>query len=274
MTTIAAVAVVVACLAAYEWGGRRLPTVRPRWRRACGWAAAALTVTAAGPLGAGADRALWEESLQYALLVFGVAPLVVLGAPLAIGRAARWVGPAGPRWWVGVVAYLAVMVCWRLPGPVDALAALRPLVLVEGVTVVAGSALVWEEIVGMPPWGRRPAPLRMIMAAVGAWSAWLAAFAVGFSSRSWYPSYSRPFAGHLGVMASQELGVAIIFVASAAAFVPVVFSALAEWLGGGANASEPQRLGPQRPTGQYPGDRRPLVRPPWTPRSLDGSHGR
>ncbi len=267
MTVAVSILLVAACVTAYEVGGARRDPARPARRRACAWAAAALAAGATvGPLG-GRHPTLWEESLQYAVLLFAVAPLVALAAPRASGRALRLLPDAGPRWWVGLVAYLAVMVAWRLPGPVDAIATLRPLVVVEGVSLVAGSHLLWCDLTGAP-WPPRPPMLRMAMAAAGVWSVWLLGLVVGSSTHPWYPAYSGGPAGHIGAVASQELAVAILWVASGLAFVPAVFATMARWFAPATRAEQAERRA-RIPAASWAGARRA----PWSSRRLDGSHG-
>lgn len=264
------VLVVLACLLAYEVGQIRSGEGVAIRRRGCAWAGAVLAVVAVvGPIGTGAPRSLWMETLQYALVTFGVSPMVMLAAPRLLRRFLARLPAGRHRWLAALIAYIIVMVAWRLPGPVDALAGLPSLVVVEAFTVVAGSAMLWEQLVGSPVGGRRQPPLRMGMAAVGVWSAWVLAFVVGFASHAWYPAYAHPGGSQMGAVASQEVGVLILWVCSGFSFVPVFFATMAGWFAASEQADEAERQAYRRARGLWPSSRHPF----WWARNLDGNHG-
>lgn len=231
------IAGVVAWLAVYELGHRRLRASGREWRswrRACWWASAVLLALAGlPPLAPTVASAVWGESLQFALLAFGAAPLAVLAAP-AEPVAALWGGrprPAAPvpatgGWWA-LGAFLVATVGWRVPAAVDAVAGDGSWVALEAVTLVAGTWWLWAALMGSPPrLPVAPPARRIVLSAFAAWSVWVFAYAVGFTAHAFYPAYG---AGVTPV-SSQEWVVAILWVTSAAALLPVAFLGLVRWL--------------------------------------------
>lgn len=236
MTVVWGIAIVV-WVAVYEVGRGRLLVAGervPAWRRGCWWAAALLLVLVGfPPLANTAHDALWGETLQFALLTFGVTPLAVLaapGAPVAAlwGRACHRTVPVTPAGgWAALAAFLVVTIGWRLPPAVDAVAGNSAWLVAEAVTVGVGTAWLWAAFVGSPPLRALGAPpRRIVLAAFSAWSVWIFAYIVGFSSRPFYPAYAH------GVtpVGTQQWVVAILWATSAAAFVPVAFTSLIRWL--------------------------------------------
>lgn len=188
------------------------------------------------PVGALAPTDLWAQSLQYCLLAFFVAPAAALAVPALAERLAAQVDVAGRvgrrRAALALGIEVAVTIAWRLPGPVDALARTPWLVGFEAVTLVVGGLPLWSLLTVSALRHVVHRPRRMALSAASMWSAWIAAFVVGFAGHAWYPAYATPHPGQLGVVSAQELGVVIIWLCSGAAFAPVVFSTLAAWLGG------------------------------------------
>lgn len=212
----------------------------PAWRRACGWCVAPALGLAwcLGPLGLD-HRLLWAETLQFCVLAFAVGPLTVLAAPVALargkrpGRAMPGTSPPARAWRrraqraAALAGFVLVTIAWRLPVAVDVLRDHHDLVALEAVTLVAGSWWFWEAIGATPA---RPLvaarPARLAMAAAGVWSVWIFAYAVGFSSHPFYPSYrtgSNP-------VTAQEWAVCVLWLTSAAAVLPQVFTNLVRWL--------------------------------------------
>lgn len=234
----------VAGLVAYESRWRAGGSSLPGWRRWCGRGGALVllvAVVAPWALGSGGGP-LWMETLQLCLALFGFVPLAALGRVgpvLGFGRRpagdgnSMW-GKDGevPRWrrWAPYVAYGGTLLVWRLPWPVDALAEHHILVLVELATIVAGSWVLWNDVLGEGiEAGGMPPPRRMVLGAMSAWTAWIIAYVLGMSSHSWFGAYAGLHGG-LGGVGDQEVAVIVQFLSAAAVCVPVVFLNLFRWL--------------------------------------------
>lgn len=211
----------------------------PWLRRIAGCGAAVTFVLAVTPpVLTGAGRRASLEAVQFALLGVIVPALIALWAPQRhvssiAARGARvsdqrqrhaTLGRALPY----LVLEMAAVIVWRTPLAVDAIAHHRVLVLLEVVTLVPLGIALWLELVESPPLAPRLAasPGRAILAAVAMWTIWILAYLGGFS-HAWYPAYV-----HRGGDAAwdQQITSAVLWFASAAAFIPVVFVTLHRWL--------------------------------------------
>ncbi len=210
------------------------------------------------PLSTVARRVEVLEALQFALLAIGVPALVALGAPWRLLGVAAGNAGVADREGVAVlerpgaadraatarrrhpeltrsVAYLvvdvALVVAWRIPPSVDALARHGWLSLLEAVTLVTAGVGLWLELVESPPFSPRLArPKRIALAAVAMWTIWVTAYLVGLSHASVYPSYDHVVGRDLSVSADQALTTGLLWLASLGAFIPVIFSNLVLWL--------------------------------------------
>jgi len=132
---------------------------------------------------------------------------------------------------VSAVVFLAVVVVWRVPPPVGALAHHWWLALVEAATLVPAGMVLWLELVESPPLTPRLSrPHRVAMSAVVMWVVWVLAYLVGLSHGAWYHGYDHSLATGISVSADQQLTTGVIWIISGAAFVPVVFWNLIFWL--------------------------------------------
>jgi cytochrome c oxidase assembly factor CtaG len=218
----------------------------PWFRRLSWWSAGALLALAGlPPVASRAEHVVWVAAVQFGALLFGVAPLAAIGAPLAAFGPSRQARPGKPRpgrakrswrrevrlppWrgWLGIGAFWVLLVGWRVPAAVDALAADRAWLWLEAASLVAGGWVFWSALIGSPPWlALHQRPRRMALAAVATWSTWIFAYVVGFSTRPFYPAYAK----EASPMASQELSVGVLWAMSTIAFVPVIFANLLRWL--------------------------------------------
>lgn len=198
------------------------------------------------PVWDAAHRYEFVETVQFAIFAFALPPLLVIGRPwghlggrddrgrlwrrleaLELGRRRH------PYFWraaVFAVADVALVVLWRIPPWMDAVARHRWLVGPEAVSLVVTGVGLWLELVACPPLSPRlPRPWRAVLAAVCMWATWIMAYVVGFSHVSWYRAFSH--AGSLlGPSMDQELASAVVWFAAACAFVPVVFADVFGWL--------------------------------------------
>jgi cytochrome c oxidase assembly factor CtaG len=210
------------------------------------------------PLSSAARRVEAVEALQFALLAIGVPALVALAAPWRLlGLTGRSTGaadaeghavlerpkmadrvaatrrrhPESARSLVYLVLETAVVVAWRIPADVDALARHGWLSLVEAVTLVGPGIGLWLELVESPPFTPRLArPERIAVAAVAMWTIWVTAYLVGLSHASVYRAYVHVPGSDLSVSADQAIATGVLWFTSLCAFVPVIFSNLMIWL--------------------------------------------
>ena len=221
-------------------------------------AAVMLVAALVPPLSSEARRVEALEALQFALLAIGVPALVALVAPWRlIGLAAPPRGVADAEGLTVLerpqvadriaagrrrhpelarsLAYLAVetsvVVAWRIPVGVDALARHGWLLVVEALTLVPGGMGLWLELVESPPFAPRLArPKRIALAAVAMWTIWVTAYLVGLSHASVYRAYAHVAGRDLSVSADQAITTGVLWFTSLCAFLPVIFSNLVIWL--------------------------------------------
>ena len=220
------------------------------------WLAAAavvlIVVCLVPPAGVYARRYVFVESLQFAAFAAAIPALLVLGAPWrrlssiwplgSVLRGAR--RPGGPRrrgsgsgsdsgsgFLPGaavLLAYLGVLIAWRLPASVNALATLPGLVVLEMASLVGVGSALWLELVESPPLLPRLArPLRAAFAAVAMWTIWILAYILGFSHVAWFGAYTHP---GLSSVADQQIATWTLWAIPAFCFVPVVYVAAMTWL--------------------------------------------
>jgi len=242
----------------------RLSRLRP-------WLALLAVVLAAAvllpPAASAAGRYVFAQSLQFAVLAVVVPALAVIGAPwrhaglsvanrVAMTRSHR---PGTMRAWATLVGFIAVVIAWRLPVTVNAMARHPVLTVAEAVTLFAAGCGLWLELVESPP--LLPGisrPLRAAFAAIPMWTIWAIAYIMGFSRTAWFSAYAH-LPGHgLGTVADQEIAAGLLWAIPGFFFVPVVYFSLITWLRDSADPDEEFREVPAAGGGSQPG----LPRPP------------
>lgn len=233
----------------------RVAVERPRedrWRGSLAGAGLALFALSCVPDLAGvAGGSETAQTLCFSIIAMVAPALVTVGSPwtsLHWGKA--WLGPrvarlaalrAGRQGLTVSIAVLvvdlAVIVCWRTPMLVDAVARHPALVLVEALTLGAAGIALWLELVGVAPFGARPSmPVRAVLAAVTMWTVWTLAFLDGMSSTGWYHAFRHVAGTGLSASADREFAATVLWSMAAMVFIPVVFASLFRWLraeGGG-----------------------------------------
>jgi Cytochrome c oxidase caa3 assembly factor (Caa3_CtaG) len=130
-----------------------------------------------------------------------------------------------------LVPFAALVIAWRLPAVLHALAADPALTAAEAVTLTAAGAGVWVEVAGpAPPAWPLPYPLRASMAAISAWTIWVVAYITGMSAMSL--GSARPGAAALvSAAADRQIAVAVMWAVPALCFAPFVYGLLMAWAG-------------------------------------------
>jgi cytochrome c oxidase assembly factor CtaG len=222
----------LAVAAVYLWAAARVRRWPPMRTAAflSGLAALAVALVA---LDAPADRTLVTHMVQHLVLVYGAAPLLVVGSPIALAlraagapvrRVLRARSLAHPL--VGWCALPAAMAVTHFTGLYD-LAVRHSVVHVgEHALYLAAAALFWRPVLGTDPVPKRPGFAgRVLYLMLAAGPLALVGVAMQDSAHPWYEAY----AGR-GALADQHDAGAVMWVggglALAAATMAVAWSAL------------------------------------------------
>ena len=244
------------------------------------------------PVSSEARRYEYVEAIQFALLAFVVPAFLTLGAPWrllglarALPRADDHPGgtPQGRRRLFDrlgearrrhlgfartlgfVLLEMVVVVMWRVPVAVDALARHGWLAAVEGGCALVGGIGLWSELVDSPPLSpRATGPRLALSAALVMWTIWISAYVLGLSQGPVYPAYRHVAGVGLSLAADQEIATFVLWFVATAVFMPVIFSSLTVWL---RTEEDPDQAMYRllRET-----RRQALTRPPGTDRPADG----
>ncbi|MCU1491226.1 MAG: hypothetical protein JWM85_2631 [Acidimicrobiaceae bacterium] len=216
----------------------------PRWnpdraRLAAGVGAALATVVVLVPPVVTSEGHLgYLEAVQFGVLALVVPPLVVLAAPFRRSAAAARLADSRRRR-LGfsravpfLLVELAVLVAWRIPPSVDAIAGNRLFLILEIFSLVPAGVALWLECLPSPPLEPRLAagPSRVALCALTMWTVWILAYVVGLSHGSWYPAYSAPDRRGIGVATDQQITTGLLWFIAGVVFVPVIFYELVHWL--------------------------------------------
>lgn len=234
------------------------------WLSALG--AAAVIASMLPPLEPLARRYLYAETIQFCVFAIAGPALIVLGAPwrrlglsrrdpaAPLNRADAAAGPADrmavaraqrPYFRLAggyLLAFMAVVLIWRLPPVTAALLRHPALVVLEMAMLTPTGVGVWLELVPSPPLAPRlPRPHRATIAALAMWLNWVIAYAVGMNQGAVFGAFARIPGRALSMMADQEISSAITWVVAGCAFIPVVLITMFSWLSAGESAEELQR---------------------------------
>jgi len=198
------------------------------------------------------------NALQFATLALAVPALVVLGAPwqvlgptrrLASARARRGASSSGAAALAGEVV---AVVAWRTPAAVSAIGHHPWLLGVEALTLIAAGIGLWLQLVASSPMvPGTTKSRRIVLATIAMWTVWVVAYVMGMAHGQGYGWFHhRPGEGLSGV-ADKQLATALLWVAAAAAYFPVIFANLFAWLADeerGSSDAASWRLRPERAT--------------------------
>jgi cytochrome c oxidase assembly factor CtaG len=199
------------------------------------------------PAGGYARRYAFVQAVQFVIFAAAGPALLVLGWRGLPGRRGlpAWHRPRGtagrPRAAarpadhaaaLRLLAFLAAVICWRLPVVLDTLSRDPVLTVAEMASLAAAGCGIWSELAGAagsrPP---LPRPLRAAMAAVAMWAIWVIAYITGMSGAvSVTPARGHAVAGAVSAAADRQLAVGVMWAVPAVCFVPVVYAMLLTWL--------------------------------------------
>ena len=218
-----------------------MPTLLARARFWPGLAAVILITGVLLPPAAGyARQYAFAQALQFVIFAVAGPALLVLAIPwrmrpLRLPGAGRPGRPAA-RAAIRLAAFIAVVIAWRLPVMVNALARHPALTAAEMITLLAAGTGIWAELASprRAP-GQLPRPARAAMATAAMWTIWVLAYLTGMSGTSWFAAYHHGGPGGLGAAADQQIAVAILWAVPALCFLPVLYVTVIAWLGGGTS---------------------------------------
>jgi cytochrome c oxidase assembly factor CtaG len=175
------------------------------------------------------------QALQFVVFAAVAPALLVLGWPTRFTRAdgslvaqPQRADRVGIRAATGLLPSLALVITWRLPVVLAALARDPALIALELVTLIAAGAALWRELTGSAAWAAReplPRPLRAAMAAVAMWMIWAIAYVTGMSAGG-----ATPLApGAVNSVAERQLAAGVLWAVPALCYVPVVFAMAMTW---------------------------------------------
>lgn len=184
-----------------------------------------------------AQQYAFVQALQFSVFAVLTPGLLTLGTPRRYATSRRLSGeparralpPTRAAAW-RLVPFMALVVIWRLPAVLDALARYPVLAVAELVTLDSAGLGVWLAIAGLTPARPLTRPLRAAMAAVAMWAIWIVAYVTGMSSLALTPG-RVPAVRILSSAVDRQLATAVLWAVPAVCVAPVVYYMLITWLG-------------------------------------------
>jgi len=212
-------------------------------------ALAVLLLALVPPLAPLSRRAEYAAALQFSFLAIIVPALVTVGAPWHRLRLAGLPSAGAPprpvdrlafrrlrrrdlvRSLLFVVCDLGVVIGWRTPGAVSAVARHAWVGPLEALSLLVFGVGLWLELVSSPPLAPRSGPLRRaVLSAVVVWVFWIDAYVVGMSNHDFYRNFHHT-AGHgLSAASDQQIAAVVLWFVASVTFVPVIFWNALSWL--------------------------------------------
>jgi cytochrome c oxidase assembly factor CtaG len=209
------------------------------------------------PAGSYARQYMFVQAVQFLIFAVAAPALLVAGAVEGAGRGSGLVGlragagePSVRAAVAGLLTFIALVIVWRLPVVLNALAAHPVLAVGEMVTLVAAGCRIWLVLAGTP-W-RQPlaCPLRAAVAALAMWTIWAIAYFTGMSATSLTPARGLATARVLSIAADRQLAAGIMWAVPAICFLPVIFTMFITWTGDRGRPG--QQAGPATSAGWLP----------------------
>ncbi|MGH3406336.1 MAG: cytochrome c oxidase assembly protein, partial [Streptosporangiaceae bacterium] len=117
----------------------------------------------------------WFQAVQFAVFAVAAPALLVLGLPGRFRPRTALAGwPPARRAITRLAVFIVLVIAWRLPGTLDALAISPALDLAEMATLVIAGTGVWLELTDRAPGiPRLTRPARAAVAALSMWTIWI-----------------------------------------------------------------------------------------------------
>lgn len=233
--------------------------------RAMPWLGPAAVVLALSavlpPVASYARQYAFVQALQFVIFAIAAPALLILGLrSWSARRDARGRVAAGGRWRAAassgllrlarlpggrpdadrqvlgaaaarLLPFVALVILWRLPGVLDALARYPALAVAEMVSLLCAGSAIWSELIApAPPRRALPRPLRGAMATVAMWTIWAIAYLTGMAGTAATLAVTKAPPA-LNAATDQQIAVAVLWAVPAICFTPVVYAMIIEWLG-------------------------------------------
>jgi Cytochrome c oxidase caa3 assembly factor (Caa3_CtaG) len=210
--------------------------------------AVALTLVAVlPPVATYARQYAFVQGLQFTIFAVLAPALLRLGLPLRapgprrpnVDHTGTASAPASVAAW-RLVPFMALVITWRLPAALDALARYPALSVAELVTLGGAGLALWLAIAGLTKPEPLPRPLRAAMAAVAMWTIWVIAYVTGMSALALLPR-SAGVRYAFSAAADRQLTTAVLWAIPAICFAPLIYFLLVSWLGEREKLDDEQR---------------------------------
>jgi len=234
----------IGALAALYWWRARVerkregqrPTRRQAWALAGGLVTMFFALN--GPLHDLSDYDLFSaHMIQHLVLIFLVAPLLVLGTPGWMLRPALRVPGVGPvaRWLTRPTICFAVfnvmVAAWHLPGPYNLAMAVHPVHIVEHLMFMATAVLMWWPFLSpLPELPRLAYPGQMLYCFLMSIPMSIVAIYITMADHVLYPAYEMaPRVWGLTPLEDQQLGGLIMWIPGGLVFYVVMSIVFFKW---------------------------------------------
>jgi len=201
----------------------------------------------------------FAQSTQFSLFAIVIPALIVVGAPWRwfnwasleepiVDNDGRQVSTVHPRpldRWVRarsssnghyrsatlLLIFVGQSILWRSAPVVDALIRHPWLSIVESISLVLGGTLLWLELIESAPFRPTTArPYRIGVATGATWTIWVISYLGAMDQRSWYSGFRHLSGRMFSLAVDQQVATALMWLISACAFLPIIFSNLIRWL--------------------------------------------
>jgi putative membrane protein len=205
-----------------------------------------------GPLHDLSDYSLFSAHMvQHLVLMFVVAPLLVVGTPGWMLRPALHVRGVGPvaRWLTKpancFVIFNVVMAAWHIPGLYNLAMAVHPVHIVEHLMFMAAAVLMWWPFLSpLPELPRLAYPGQMLYCFLMSIPMSIVAIYIAMADHVLYPAYEvAPRIWGLSPLEDQQLGGLIMWIPGGIVFYIVLSIVFFKWAQRGEDTTAAAQVG-------------------------------